>query len=58
LIGFVLSVSLLLFVLLYFIERRSLWRALAVSLGVTLASYLLFNTLLKSPLPPMPLYWF
>ena len=56
-IGFVLSVSLLLFVLLYFIERRSLWRTLAVSLGVTIASYLLFNTLLKSPLPPMP-FWY
>jgi hypothetical protein len=50
-------VTLLLFVLLYFIERRSLWRTLAVSLGVTIASYLLFNTLLKSPLPPMP-FWF
>jgi len=57
-IGFVLSVSLLLFVLLYLIERRSIWRALAVSLGVTMAAYLLFSTLLKSPLPPMPLYWF
>jgi tripartite tricarboxylate transporter TctB family protein len=57
-IGFVLSVSLLLFVLLYFIERRNIWRALAVSISVTVSSYLLFSTLLKSPLPPMPLYWF
>ena len=56
-IGFVLSVTLLLFVLLYFIERRSLWRALAVSIGVTVGSYLLFSTLLKSPLPPMP-FWY
>ena len=56
-VGFVLSVTLLLFVLLYFIERRSLWRTLAVSLGVTIASYLLFSTLLKSPLPPMP-FWY
>jgi hypothetical protein len=56
-VGFVLSVTLLLFVLLYFIERRSLWRTLAVSVGVTIASYLLFNTLLKSPLPPMP-FWY
>jgi hypothetical protein len=56
-IGFVLSVALLLFVLLYFIERRGLWPALAVSVGVTAACYLLFNTLLKSPLPPMPFYW-
>ena len=57
-IGFVLSVTLLLFVLFYFIEGRSIWRALAVSVGVTGLSYLLFNTLLKSPLPPMPFYWF
>jgi hypothetical protein len=56
-IGFILSVTLLLFVLLYFIERRSLWRTLAVSLGVTIGSYLLFSTLLKSPLPPMP-FWY
>ena len=55
-IGFVLSVSLLLFVLLYFIERRSLLSTLAVSIGVTVGCYLLFGTLLKSPLPPMPWY--
>ena len=56
-IGFVLSVSLLLFVLLYFIERRSLLGTLAVSIGVTVGCYLLFGTLLKSPLPPMP-FWY
>jgi hypothetical protein len=55
-IGFVLSVSLLLFVLLYFIEKRSLFGTLAVSVGVTVGCYLLFGTLLKSPLPPMP-FW-
>ena len=57
-IGFVLSVALLLFVLLYFVERRGLWRAAAVSIGVTMGAYLLFNTLLKSPLPRIPYYWF
>jgi hypothetical protein len=57
-IGFVLSISLLMIVLLYFVERRSLWVTLAVSIGVTMGSYYLFNTLLKSPLPPMPFYWF
>ncbi len=56
-IGFVLSVSLLLFVLLYLIEGRNIWSALAVSIGVTVGCYLLFNTLLKSPLPPMP-FWY
>jgi putative tricarboxylic transport membrane protein len=55
-IGFVLSVSLLLFVLLYFIERRSLLSTLAVSIGTTVGCYLLFGKLLKSPLPPMP-FW-
>ena len=53
-IGFVLSILLLMIVLLYFVERRSLWRSLAVTFGVTVGSYLLFSTLLKSPLPPMP----
>ncbi len=56
-IGFVLSVSLLLFVLLYFIEKRSLLSTLAVSIGITVGCYLLFGTLLKSPLPPMP-FWY
>jgi len=56
-IGFVLSVSFLLFVLLYFIERRSLFSTLAVSVGITVGCYVLFGTLLKSPLPPMP-FWY
>jgi hypothetical protein len=56
-IGFVLSISLLMFVLLYFVERRNIWRAAAVSIGVTIGAYFLFNTLLKSPLPPLP-FWF
>jgi hypothetical protein len=55
-IGFLLSVTLLLFVLFYFIERRNIWAALVISAGVTGLSYFLFNTLLKSPLPPMP-FW-
>jgi len=55
-IGFVLSVSSMLFIMIFMVERRSIWRALAVSVGVTLMSYYLFNTLLKSPLPPMP-FW-
>jgi len=55
--GFVLSVTLLLFILLYFIERRSLFSTLAVSVGITVGCYVLFGTLLKSPLPPMP-FWY
>jgi len=56
-IGFILTMSLMLFVLLYFIERQNILRSAAVSIGVTVGAYLLFNTLLKSPLPPMP-SWF
>jgi hypothetical protein len=55
-VGFVLSMTLLLFVLLYLIEHRNLWHSTAISIGVTIGSYYLFNTLLKSPLPPMP-FW-
>ena len=51
-IGFVLSISLLLFVLIYFIERRTIWQAAAVSIGITVVAYILFGTLLKTPLPP------
>ena len=54
--GFIPTVSLMLFLLIYVVERRSLTSALAVSIGVTVGCYVLFNTLLKSPLPPMP-FW-
>ena len=53
-IGFIMSVALLLFVLLYVVERQNILRATAVSIGVTVGAYVLFNTLLKSPLPPAP----
>jgi xanthine/uracil permease len=48
--------TLLMIILLFLVERRALWRTLAVSIGVTVGCYLLFGTLLKSPLPPMP-FW-
>jgi putative tricarboxylic transport membrane protein len=54
-IGFFLSISLLLFVLIYFVERKNIWRSAAVSIGVTGAAYVLFSNLLKSPLPPFAL---
>ena len=56
-IGFVLTISLMLFVLIYLVERQNPLRAVAVSIGVTVGAYFLFNTLLKSPLPPAP-FWF
>jgi hypothetical protein len=55
-IGFIPSMFLLLFALIHIVERRNIWRALAVSICVTMGSYYVFNTLLKSPLPRMP-FW-
>jgi len=56
-LGFILTMSLLLFGLMYAVERRSILRAAAVSIGVTVTTYLLFNWLLKSPLP-QGMMWF
>jgi putative tricarboxylic transport membrane protein len=50
-LGFIITMSLLLFILLFAIERRPIVPAAAFSLGVTVFAYLLFSTLLKSPLP-------
>jgi Tripartite tricarboxylate transporter TctB family len=51
LLGFIITMSLLLFSLLVVVERRSFLRATAFSVGVTVFAYFLFGTLLKSPLP-------
>jgi hypothetical protein len=56
-LGFLLTMSLLLFGLIYVVERKPLLNAVLFSAGVTGMAYLLFNTLLKSPLPRSPL-WF
>ena len=50
-LGFLLTMSLLLFGLIYGVERKPLLNAALFSAGVTGIAYLLFNTLLKSPLP-------
>jgi hypothetical protein len=55
-IGFIPSMFLLLFALIHVVERRNIWRALAVSICVTIGCYYAFNTLLKAPLPRMP-FW-
>ena len=55
-IGFIPSMVLLLFALIYVVERRNIWGALAVSICVTIGCYYAFNTLLKAPLPRMP-FW-
>lgn len=50
-LGFLVTISLLLFGLTFGVERRPILHAAAFSLGVTGLAYFLFNTLLKSPLP-------
>ena len=50
-LGFVLTMSLLLFGLTAAIERKPPLRALAFSVGTALFTYFLFSSLLKSPLP-------
>ncbi len=49
-LGFFVTMSALLFCLLFVVERRRLLVAAAFSLGVPLVTYLLFEYLLKSPL--------
>jgi putative tricarboxylic transport membrane protein len=50
-LGFIITMALMMFALLFAIERRPLLPAAAFSLGVTVFAYLLFAMLLKSPLP-------
>ena len=50
-LGFLPTMSLLLFGLTYVVERKPLLHAILFSAGVTGIAYLLFSTLLKSPLP-------
>jgi hypothetical protein len=55
--GFLLTMASLLFFLTFIIERRPFLIAAAFSVGVTGLAYVLFNLLLKSPLPRGPI-WF
>jgi putative tricarboxylic transport membrane protein len=50
-LGFIITMAGVLAILLYGVERRPLVPALALSLGVPVAAYLLLSKLLKSPLP-------
>jgi hypothetical protein len=50
-LGFIATSVLLLFVLTYFVERKSLPRAAAFSLVAALLAYFVFAILLKAPLP-------
>jgi len=51
LLGFIITMSLLLFSLLIAVERRPIFPAATFSIGVTVFAYFLFSTLLRSPLP-------
>jgi hypothetical protein len=50
-LGFVATMALLLFALTYAVERKPLLNSALFSVGVTGIAYLVFSTLLKSPLP-------
>jgi hypothetical protein len=50
-LGFVATMSLLLFALTWGVERKPLLNSALFSVGVTGVAYLVFSTLLKSPLP-------
>jgi hypothetical protein len=56
-LGFLVTMSLLLFSLTFVIERKPVLSAAAFSAGVAALAYALFGTLLKSPLPRGDL-WF
>src|SRR5262245_26535248 len=49
-LGFILTMSLLVFTLLAVVERKNLLRAAAYSVGLTMIAWWVFGTALKSPL--------
>lgn len=56
-LGFILTTMLMLFTLIYVVERRSLLPALAFSIPIPLVTYAVFEHLLKTPLE-RGLFWF
>jgi putative tricarboxylic transport membrane protein len=50
-LGFALTIPLLLFTLIFLVERRPLLPAIAFSIGATAAVYALFTLVLRTPLP-------
>jgi len=56
-LGFIIAMSLLMFVLLVPIERQNILYATAYSIGVTVLAYVLFSLLLKAPLPRGLIGW-
>ena len=53
-LGFLITMTALIFGVLALIERIQLWRAAVYALAITLGTRLLLSTLLKSPLPQGP----
>lgn len=51
-LGFPITIGLLLFGLIWGVERMPLATSLAISVGMTGATYLLLKSLLKQPMPP------
>jgi Tripartite tricarboxylate transporter TctB family len=49
-LGFILTMSLLVFTLLMVVERKNIVRAAAYSIGLTMIAWWVFGTALKSPL--------
>ena len=49
-LGFILTMSLLVFTLLMVVERKNVLRAAAYSVGLTMVAWWVFGTALKSPL--------
>jgi putative tricarboxylic transport membrane protein len=56
-LGFILTMMLLLFVLIFVVERRPLFASLAISILVPVATYTAFEYMLKTPLE-RGLFWF
>jgi hypothetical protein len=54
LLGFIITMTLLLFALTAVVERKPILHAGAFSVGVTVFAYVLFSKFLKSPLPTGP----
>jgi heme exporter protein D len=50
-LGYAITIPLMLFALVFVIERKPLLRALAFSLGAAALAYVVFGLLLKAPLP-------
>ncbi len=56
-LGFAVATALFVFALLYWVEARRFWFALALATGITLGLHVVFVTLLNTSLPAGVLAW-